>query len=283
MPGLVLVNRLAGATSTSIEEMRRHFPEHQVLECTPERIPGVVKSALTHHVDFVAVAGGDGTVGCAAQELVGRSLPLVPVPTGTRNHFAKDLGIRSVDDAVAAVERQRRRQIDVGRVNGRVFVNNSSIGLYPKLVVRREVHERRLRKGVAQLVAFCQQLRRGARVSVEIEGKRFPAWLVFVGNGPYGEGLIDLADRECLDANVLDVRVVRADRPLARLRVAGAVLLGRLARSPLVERRRSRAVTIDVPRDDVEVAVDGEVALLRPPLRYECLPLSLWVLVPAEA
>lgn len=282
MPGIVVVNPSAGTDSTGADELRRHFPGHEVVECDPDRVTALVQSALERHVDFVAVAGGDGTVGCAAQALVGHTVPLVPVPTGTRNHFAKDLGIQSVDDAVTAVEQRRRHQIDAGRVNDRVFVNNSSIGLYAKIVVRRGAHERRLPKGVAHLVAFVEQLRRGGRVSVEIEGTRFPAWLVFVGNGPYGEGLIDLTDRESLDANVLDVRVVRADRPLGRLRVAAAVVLGRLARSPLVERLRSRSVTIHIAGEPVEVAVDGEVAHLRPPLRYESLPRALWVLVPAQ-
>ena len=171
------------------------------------------------------------------------------------------------------------RRIDTGCVNGRVFVNNSSIGLYPKIVIRREAHERRLPKGVAQLVAAWEQLRHGRRVTVDLDGRRLRAWLVFVGNGLYGEGLVDLADRDSLDDGLLDVRVVRADRRLARVRVVGAVLLGRLGTSPLIVRERCRACTIDLDRPAVDVALDGEVEVLQTPLRYECAPRSLPVLV----
>jgi undecaprenyl-diphosphatase len=205
------------------------------------------------------------------------------VPLGTRNHFAKDVGIRSLDDAVAAVGGKVRR-IDVGEVNGHQFVNNSSIGIYPRIVVRREAHEHRLPKGVASLVAAWEQIRRrGQRFHVTVGDERHTAWLVFVGNGRYGEGLIDLADRESLDDNELDVRVVKADKPMARLRLVGALLAGRLARSPLIERTCAAAVEIDLERRaDVDVALDGEVRRLSTPLRYRSHRGSLAVLVPPQ-
>jgi undecaprenyl-diphosphatase len=108
-------------------------------------------------------------------------------------------------------------------------------------------------------------------------------WLSFIGNGRYGDGLWDLADRESLDEHVLDVRLVRADRPLARFRVVGALVLGRLARSPLIMTREANTVTIDLDRAGVEVALDGEVEKLEPPLRYESVAGGLAVLVPAAS
>jgi diacylglycerol kinase family enzyme len=148
-------------------------------------------------------------------------------------------------------------------------------------VIRREAHQRRLRKGVANVVAAYEQLRDGGRVDVEVDGVTHRAWMVFVGNGTYGEGLLDLADRQSLRDNVLDVRVVRGDRPLSRLRIVGAVLLGRLARSPLVLRWQTAATVCDLKgRRRVEVALDGEVEDLESPLRYQCLSGALRVLVP---
>src|SRR5947209_17229486 len=114
-------------------------------------------------------------------------------------------------------------------------------------------------KRVAQLVAMWEQVRHGHRFVATIDGQRERVWMVFVGNGRYGDGLLNLIERESLTDSCLDVRVVRADRPLARTRVLAALFTGRLSRSPLLERRTCEDVTIDVDRAAVEVALDGEV------------------------
>jgi diacylglycerol kinase family enzyme len=280
MSGVVFLNPRSGPDETGANELRQRFPGHRVEECKPGDLPQRVKEAVDEHVSFVAVAGGDGTIRCAAEQMTGSDVPLLPVPAGTRNHFAQDVGLSSLDDAADAAAAGHVEPVDVGVVNGRVFVNNSSIGLYPKIVIRREAHERRLRKGVANLVAVWEQLLHGRKIGVTIDGASFPAWMVFVGNGVYGEGLLDLADREELCGHVLDVRAVRADRPLARLRVLGALALGRLSRSPLVMQQRCRSVSVDVHQSRVEVALDGEVEVLESPLEFESRPGALSVLVP---
>jgi len=280
MPGAIFLNPNSGPDDTPLEELQRRFPGHRVEECRPERLTDCVRDAIEAGSDFVGVAGGDGTIRGVAEQLIGTGIPLLPIPAGTRNHFARDVGVEDLDAAERAVNGQVIT-VDAGRVNGRCFVNNSSIGVYPKTVIRREAYERRLPKGVANVVAAYQQLREGGHVDVEIDHDRHRAWMVFVGNGSYGEGLLDLADRETLDGKTLDLRVVRADRPLSRLRIVGALLLGRVARSPLVVRRRARAITVNVNnRSQVEVALDGEVEVMTPPLRYECVPDGLHVLVP---
>lgn len=281
MTGVIFVNPGSGPDETDIDDLRRRFPGHRVERCPPKDLPAEVAAAVKEGCTFVGVAGGDGTIRLAAEQLVGTGVPLLPIPAGTRNHFARDTGVADLDAAQAAVAGETMG-VDVGEVNGRRFVNNSSIGLYPKVVVRREIHQRRLPKGLANVVAAFEQLRRGERVDAEIEGTTHRAWMVFVGNGEYGEGLLDLADRETLDGHILDLRIVRADRPLSRLRVVGALLLGRLARSPLVHCQRTSAVTINLNRASVEVALDGEVELLRPPLVYRSLARGLLVLIPPK-
>ncbi len=277
--GAIFVNPGSGPNATSVEELRSRFPGHRVEECPPDQLVEAVKQAMAAGCSFVGAAGGDGTIRTVAEQLVGTEVPLLAIPAGTRNHFAKDVGIEDLDAAEKAAT-GRVISVDVGRVNGKCFVNNSSIGLYPKIVIRREVHQRRLRKGVANVVAAYEQLREGSRVNVEVDGVTHCAWMVFVGNGTYGEGLLDLGDRESVDDGVLDVRVVRADRPLSRLRIVGAVVLGRLARSPLVLRWQTVATVCDLNRRRVEVALDGEVEDLGTPLRFECLSGALRVLVP---
>lgn len=280
MPGIILVNPHSGTDSVGLAEVQECFPEHVVEECSPDGLAARVRQAVSGDVDFVGVAGGDGTIRAAAGELVGTGVALLVIPAGTRNHFAKQLEIDDVDTARAAAMGDHRRSVDIGVVNGVCFVNNSSLGLYPRIVVSREAKQHRLPKLVANVVALFEQLRRGRRLRVNIDGEQFWAWMVFIGNGRYGEGLLDLTDRESLDDHVLDVRVVRADHPFARVRVVLSLLLGRIARSPLVERRTAARLRLDVDRRVVEVAVDGEVERFRPPLQYEVRPAALVVLVP---
>ena len=170
----------------------------------------------------------------------------------------------------------------MGEVNGRCFLNNSSVGLYPKLVVRRESYERRMSKQRAQLAAAWEQIRRGRRFRLELWGQRHRAWLVFVGNGCYGEHVLDFSDRETVGGGVLDVRVVLADRPLARTRVVLALLRG-LDTSPLIVRDTCPdAAELGLAGPGVDVALDGEVERLEAPLRYSVRRGELAVLVPPE-
>jgi diacylglycerol kinase family enzyme len=280
MPGTVFVNPSSGSGETTGEAVQAFFPGHRVIVCEPKDIPSGVTDAVNEGVDFVAVAGGDGTLRCAVEPLVGTGVPFLPIPAGTRNHFALAMGICDFESAVAAAQAGLTRPVDVGEVNGRYFLNNSSLGLYPKLVLRREWQEHRMPKTVAQLAAVWGQIRHGHRFSVRVGPERYRAWLLFVGNGRYGEELSDLAEREALDEHLLDVRLVRADRPLARTRVVVALLLGRLKRSPLLRTWCSADLELALDRDSVEVALDGDVERFEPPLRYRVWPQALTVLAP---
>jgi diacylglycerol kinase family enzyme len=280
MAGLVLVNPSSGPDDASLDDLRAAFSGAEVRACEPADLAGEVQAAVDAGVDFVGIAGGDGTIRGAAAVLAGTDVPLLPVPEGTRNHFAHDVGIHDLDLAAAAASSGRKTRVDTGLVNGELFINNSSIGLYPSMVRVREAHEHRFPKRVAQLVAAWHQVRSGIPLVADVDGTRVRAWVVFVGNGTYGEGVFDLTTRESLDGGELDLCIVRADRPLARLRTVGAALTGRLSRSPLIERSRITACTVTLDRPAADVALDGEIECLDAPLRYESSPASLVVLVP---
>jgi undecaprenyl-diphosphatase len=280
---VVLVNPGSG-TGTEIAELEAMFPECRVEPCPPDELAACVRRLATAGAPFVGVAGGDGTLRTAAEVLTDYDSALLAVPAGTRNHFAKDFGITSLEDAGQAAKAGASRPIDVGRVNDRVFLNNCCVGAYPHMVERREAHETRWPKRIANLVAAWQQLREGRRLRVVIDGEPFVAWLVFVGNGRYGDNLRDVAEREALDANVLDVRIVHADQPLARLRLFAAVVFGRLALTPVVTKRECRRVTIAVPQHtEVAVALDGEVERVATPLDFESRSGALRVLTANSA
>jgi len=279
---VVLVNPASG-TGTEISELEPVFPTCRVEPCSPDQLAERVRALRDEGVPFIGVAGGDGTLRTAAEVLVGGDVPLLAVPAGTHNHFAKDFGITSLEDAGAAAGDGEARVIDIGRVNDRHFLNNSGLGVYPHMVEERDEHEARWPKWIANAIAAWQQIRHGRRLRVVLDGERFIAWSVFVGNCRYGENLRDVAKRETLDQNVLDVRIVHADQPLARLRLVASLLFGRLAVTPVVTRREYRRVTIEVPRRArVAVSLDGEVVQLATPLDYESRAGALRVMTPSH-
>ncbi len=283
MAGVVLVNPEAGRGPGDDYDVAPYFRGHQVIECEPDELAGGIKDAVSRNVAFVAVAGGDGTIRCAAQTLAGTGIPLLPIPTGTRNHFARELGIEDLELARRAADAGNVRKIDLGEVNGQLFVNNSSVGIYPRIVVTREAHERRWPKGLATGAAAWEQARHGRRFEVTVDGRTYRAWMVFVGNGRYGKGLLRLNQRESLNENCLDFRLARADSPLARARVVLALMAGVVDRSPLLVQREVRRLELSVDLEEMEVALDGEVERLSSPLCYRSRPAALSVVVPAES
>jgi diacylglycerol kinase family enzyme len=281
--GIVFVNPRSGPEPTEDEDVAAFLPGQDVVECDAGELPARIQDAVERNVDFVAVAGGDGTIRCAVQALASTGVPLLPIPAGTRNHFARELGIEDLEAARQAVAAGTVCRVDLGEVNGQRFVNNSSVGIYPRIVVTRKTHERRLPKGLATVAAAWEQLRHGRRFRVTVDGRSYRAWMVFVGNGRYGKGLLRLNQRESLDKNMLDFRLARADSPFARARVVVALLAGVLDRSPLLVQRETRELELTVDRDPAEVALDGEVTRLDSPLRYRSLPGALSVLIPPDA
>ena len=280
---LVVLNPASGPDETPAAELGAALAGGEVVEAEGADVEAAVRRAVEAGAEVVAVAGGDGTIRCAAGLVAGTDTLLLPVPAGTRNHFARELGIETLADAGEAWTGGDVRRVDLAEVNGERFVNNSSVGFYAALVRERETHERRMPKAWANVRAAWAQARKGHRFWVRVGDDRYRAWIVFVGNGCYGDTLADLTARQRLDANQLDVRVLRADARLARVRAVVALLLGRSGRSPLLASSTPDEVTIELDgRRRVEVAIDGEVLELDNPLHYRSLPGALAVLVPPD-
>jgi diacylglycerol kinase family enzyme len=232
-------------------------------------------------------AGGDGTVGCVARAARAAGGTLGVLPMGTRNHFARDLGLPlALEDAAAVLARGVDRAIDAGELDGTLFLNNASLGLYTRFVECRE-HERR-RPHFGLWPALCKstwQALRAARdvaVALEVDGARVQRRtpVLLVGNNEYAMTGLQRGRRERLDAGVLSVVVLK---PRSR---AGLVWLGLRALVGAVTPERdfesllAAQVQVDAAGAQVDVALDGEPGSYATPLRFRSLPGALRVRVP---
>ena len=215
-------------------------------------------------VRALGVAGGDGTVAAVAAVAAQRGLPLVVIPAGTLNHFARDIGVSEVSDAVDAVRDGSAVAVDLGgvridRAPPHWFVNTASLGGYPDLVKLREGRQAHWGKWPAAALALIQVLRESDPLVARIDGMHRKVWLMFVGNGLYRPRGFAAAARHRLDSGLLDVRYVRADVQLSRSRFVLGALTGALQQSRTYVQQERTELLIEVLGPPVALATDGEV------------------------
>ena len=239
--------------------------------------------------DLLVAAGGDGTVGTVAAAAVDAGATFGVIPLGTLNHFARDAGIPlNLDAAVAALAAGHHRRLDVGDVNGRVFVNNSSIGLYPRLVWDREAEQARGRgKWTAFGIALVRTWRRYRTVTVRIsfDGRehvrRTP--FVVVGNNEYRLNGLHIGARTGFDNGRLSLYVAPYCGRFEILALPFQALAGRLAADVKFESFAATALSVETARRRVNVALDGEVTVMQSPLHYRIRAAALRTVVPETA
>ncbi|HWC13830.1 MAG TPA: phosphatase PAP2 family protein [Actinomycetota bacterium] len=262
--GLVLaVNTDAGSglgTNTA-QILRERLPQADIKEIEIDSGNELVEAleSIVDTVDVLGIAGGDGSVNAAAQIALDHKKPLMVVPGGTLNHLARDLGLDDAEQAIDAVRDGHAIALDVGRIDGHVFLNTASFGAYPDLVHAREKLEEKIGKWPAMVVALIRVLRRGAVTDVEIDGVRRRIWMIFIGNCRYHPSGFAPSWRERLDDGKLDIRIVDASAPLARMRLIASVLTGRLGRCRIYEQRLAERVEVRSLEGPLRLARDGEV------------------------
>jgi diacylglycerol kinase family enzyme len=255
-----------------------------------EDVVRLARQAVAGKSDVVVVGGGDGTLGSVASVLSGGEKAMGVLPLGTLNHFAKDLAIPlDIEEAARTVVEGRVVRVDLGEVNDKVFVNNSSLGLYPRIVRHREEQQQRLGRGKwpAFFWATLHALHRHAPLDVllSVEGRevRRRTPFVFVGNNLYEMEGFDIGKRDRLDGGGLSVYLAPGARPLDLVAFALRALFGRLRASKDFEVLRTTELRIETRGRQAQVANDGEVLTLDTPLRYRSRPGALRVVVPREA
>jgi diacylglycerol kinase family enzyme len=237
----------------------------------------------------VVAAGGDGTINTVVQHLAGRGT-LGVLPGGTFNHFARDLGLRDEEAALAALEGGTAAEVDLGRADGRFFVNGLGMGLYPDSVREREESEGEERLGPwPAILAASYRALRGAdplvgRIEADGDARALAAWILFVGNNRYEAGPAGMRGRERLDEGVLDLSLVLAGpRSLSRIRVARKLLMHKEWRTGRVVHRVAERVAVRLEAGARLVARDGELEGPTEALEAEIVPKALRVLVPEAA
>jgi len=284
IPAIVNVASGTAEEAQKILEQSPHFDVHAV---QPTDIARTIRDVVAAGAKRILVSGGDGTIATAAAELLNTKAELAILPGGTLNHFARDLGVSTESaEALELAVRGSCRGVDIGVVNGHVFLNTSSVGAYVRFVRIRERLERRFGYRVASALAAVRilfQMRRFA-VELEVDGQpriyRTP--LVFIGVGERELQLPTLGSRVADGNRGLHVLVVNG-RSRARLLALALAAVARgvdvVARTPELDSFLVERCRITLPRSTA-VAVDGELVAMHETLEYELHRDALQVVCP---
>ena len=253
-----------------------------------EEIVEIAKRAVKSGGQTIVAGGGDGTISAVAAELVGTEKILGVLPLGTLNHFAKDLNIPlDLEEAARTIIAGHVAKVDVAEVNGQIFINNSSLGLYPDIVRRREQRQRLgYGKWNSLLRSAFKVLRRYPFLNIRLnaDGKeivtRTP--FVFIGNNSYEMESFNIGGRTCLDAGHLSLYMTPRTGRFGLLQMALRALFGNLRQAKDFVSLCTDEIWIETRRKQLRVAMDGEVLMLETPLHYRVRPAALNVIVPAK-
>ncbi len=275
-----------GSTVAAIEAEFRVAGRTSRVTCVePDAIGPAIERAARGGARVIVIGGGDGTLSTAAAALVGTDATLGVLPLGTLNHFAKDQNIPlDLAGAVRTIVAGHVKRVDVAEVNGRIFINNSSLGIYPDIVRLRE--RLGFGKSIGLAAATWLVLRRGSTLSVRMasdtEERRYRTPFAFIGNNEYVVEGFDVGERKSMQAGQLSLYTARRAGRLGVLRLALQALFGRLRVGHDFDTVIARDIVIDTRRRRLLVATDGEVNMLDMPLHYRSRPGALRVLVPSD-
>lgn len=291
----VIVN--AGSGSVEAEETKREltklFEENRVdakihLAKNGGEIVELAKKLSTGEAEIIVAGGGDGTTSAVAEEVLKAGKILGVLPLGTLNNFSKDLQIpQEIEEAVRVIAEGSVKTIDVGEVNGHIFVNNSSIGLYPHIVRRREAQQRLGHgKWRSAFWAALKMLKRSPFFAVRLETEKgtriVKTPFVFVGNNEYEMDFFNIGRRARMDDGKLSVYFLHRSGRKGLFLLVLRTVFGRLRQTKDFEEINTDEITIETRKKRVLVAFDGEVENLETPLRYKIHKQVLRVIVPEE-
>ena len=286
--GFLLINPRSGDSRPSPDDLRKEASRRGIDVHVLKEGEDPAEEARRADAEVLGMAGGDGSLASVAGVALECDVPFVCIPFGTRNHFARDLGLDRDDPlgALASFDGVERR-VDIGAVAERLFLNNVSLGLYASFVHDPERKTRNRVIAFARMVpAALGRSRTPLDLSLDVNGRQqhHAALVVLVANNDYRiESMADLGERQRLDEGLLHAYVIEA--------VSRRALLGLLLKAAtrdleeaegLIELTAER-MTVDLPHHRIHAAIDGEPAVLEAPLEFEVKPRALRVLAPPAA
>jgi YegS/Rv2252/BmrU family lipid kinase len=291
---LVCINRSSGGASrgtNDTDEIRRAFASVglrvRVALLEGADIAKRAQLAADRGDPLLIVGGGDGTISAAAGVLAGTNTKVGILPLGTLNHFARDLGIPvAIGEAAALIATGKARGVDIAQVNGRVFINNSAIGLYPLMVLDRDLQQQRLgrSKRLAMIVAGVRTLLRFGHyrlaLTVNDRQSQIDTPLLFVGNNDYRIDLGAPGRRESLVDGRLSVFVMRKKSRRGFVAACIRALFNRSRSDDMVRVEDVERLLVASRRSSLVVSLDGEVQSMKPPLDYRVRKRALEVIAP---
>lgn len=290
----LIINASAGTGCTDewaqgmLDKFRSHAMEVTLtMARSGAEIIATAKQAVADGVSLVIAGGGDGTQSAVASVLAGTEVVHGVLALGTLNHFARDLNIPvDLDAAIRTIAEGRVTRVDVGDVNGHIFINNSGLGIYPDLVRDRERQQRRLGRGkwLAFALATLAIAKRFPFLDVRLRidetehNRRTP--FVFIGNNQYRMEGFNIGVRERIDEGRLCLHMAHRTGRLGLLRLALHALTHRLAQASDFDMLNSTELFIATHKKRLRVATDGEVTMMSSPLHYRIHRAALKVIVP---
>ncbi|GAB2531958.1 bifunctional phosphatase PAP2/diacylglycerol kinase family protein [Nocardia heshunensis] len=268
---LALVNPAAGNPGHDpTADIAAALPDATLVRCDPDvEVTEQLERALSDHAGPVlalGVAGGDGTVAAAAAVALHHDLPLVVIPCGTLNHFARDLGVYDLREVLDATGTGEAVAVDIAAVEyhdeqglrTRQFINTASLGSYSDMVRQRNRWRPHRGRWLAFAAAAVTTLRRAEPIEIRMNGRRQRVWFLFIGNGAYQPLGAVPAFRDRLDTGLLDIRWLRADLRWSRTRAVIALLLTAVGHSKVYGERLATELTVELPIRE-PLAADGEI------------------------
>ncbi len=289
MKAAIIINEEAGQ-GQSLRGISDKFKDidfsYDIFKITGSNLPAILDKVSDETYEILIAAGGDGTVSAVAGDAVRLNRTMGIIPIGTLNHFAKDVGIPlTTDEAIKNIQAGNTALIDTASLNDHIFLNNSSIGLYPKMVKHRE-EQMRLggKKWLSMFKAVLAVLNSIPKINVAIKADstnltcKTP--FVFVGNNDYKFDLFNLGQRESLRDGMLSIYCPKYVGRISYLRLVLMTLIGKLHQEENFQILHSEELILYSNKRKLEVSIDGEVVRIETPLHYKIKPKSLRLIIP---
>ena len=280
----VVVNLDAGPTfrGAPLDRIREQLPHARIVERREGEDLHAILERVVEEAEALGICGGDGSVNAAAEVALAHERPLLVIPGGTLNHLARDLGIRSPDDAVDAFTGGEAVSVDLAAIDGRPFLNSASFGAYTDMVDHRRTLEARLGRWPGHLLGAAKAAFTARPIELTLDGRPRQVWMVYIGNCRHRPASFPPSWRERLDDGVLDVRVVDGSPPLSRIRLVASALIGRLTNSLAYEQWEARELRVESDGAALRLGRDGQTFDGDPSFTVEKRPEKLVVYAPHE-